>query len=286
MSAGRGINPASYKKHDLIAQLAAMQTARACTFLGHCDRVAIIDMHAGDAKGAKGRQPDFWRGDESRATALIACDMAAKFRKRGIVCDMLLFERSHAARDALAAQLAAQAKIHIGRNHRALLTWPGLCDYTFAVVLNDPNGPSDHGDEILAHVSRQIPRADSIIVVNEGFLVRLKGVGAVQTEKFAGDVYRARDQYLWRFDATEWARRLGRRYVLRSKITVGANAMKGRILLVTNAPPERTPRNFTPHAAGAGIDRGGPAFGASRQSAPFGTNRRDRGDRRAPLLGL
>ena len=284
-----GMNSQSHIKHEMFDQLGMMCVARACNFLRPgIDRVLIPDMTAGDAHGAKARQPDFFRGEESRATPLVAIEAAAKFARRGISCDLLLFEKSRAAREAL-IKLFTEEEIsaHVGRNHNALLNWPvPFASYAYALVFNDPNGPAGHGDEVLVRIAQGIPKADFLIVVNESACDRVNGVTGKSIDPNAPAWARSgpeaaeavKRRHLWRLHPLEWARRLGRSYVLQSKFTVGSNAMKGRILLVTNAPPQRTPHNFTCLAIGAGMARLGSAQSASRQSEAQRAERRHRGD--------
>jgi len=241
----KGIGEYSGRKHALINQLVSMQVARALTFLPPGSRVLVVDMHAGDSAGAKAIQPDLFAGDESRATPWVAIDAAERMRRNGMLCDLLLFERSHKARTELTTRLAG-LDLRISGNHERLLKANGLDQYAFAIVLNDPNGPGRHGDRVLAYLAKAIRRCDFIIVVNEGSLQRLAGVSDEQAAgSFAANVAAARDGHLWRLDAAEWAWRLERRFALRSRMLIGNTAMKARLLLITNAPPMRTPPNFT-----------------------------------------
>ncbi|HEY1430794.1 MAG TPA: hypothetical protein VGF39_04080 [Stellaceae bacterium] len=292
----KGINLLSHIKHDLLKELAGIQVAIAFIFLRPGDRVLIVDMHAGDAAGAQARQRDFWRGEESRATPFVAIDAAARFARRKIVCDLVLFEKSPEARRALIKRLTEEGHAaHVGGNHKALLNWPvRFADYAYALVLNDPNGPKDHGDEVLARIAREAPKADFLIVVNESACSRVNGVTGNSTDPEAPRWARSgpeaaeavKRRHRWRLDPLEWARRLDRSYVLQSKVTVGTKAMQGRILLVTNFIPERPPANFIRHAISPGMARGGSPQSASRQSAARRAHRRHRGDSSGPGLGV
>jgi hypothetical protein len=251
----KGINPHSFKKHELVEQVVRMQTARARNFLRRDDRALVIDMHAGDAAGIKMDQPDFFRGAESRATPFIAIDAAARLRKLGVLCDVVLYEKSPAARADLASRLNGEL-VYLRGNHRSLLRWDTrrFKLYDFALVLNDPNGPAGHGDEMLELLARQVPKADFVIIVNQSACERINGVPGFSTNPDAPAWARSPEaaeavhrKHSWRLNPLEWARRLHRRTVLEANRTVGIGAMKGRVLLVTNAPPERTPQNFARH---------------------------------------
>jgi hypothetical protein len=251
----KGINAHSFKKHELVDQLTRMQVARAGNFLRLDERALILDTHAGDAAGIKMDQPDFFRGDESRATPFIAMEAAAKLRKRGVLCDLVLYEKSPRARAELANRLNGEV-VYLRGNHRSLLRWDSrrFAIYSWGLLLNDPNGPSDHGDEMLGFVATHVARMDLIIIVNESACERVNGVPGLSTNPDAPAWARSPEaaaavhrKHCWRLDPLEWARRLHRRTVLEANRTVGKGAMKARVLLVTNAPPQRTPQNFTRH---------------------------------------
>jgi hypothetical protein len=166
-------------KHEEIARLAKMQAARARNFLKRGDRAVIIDMHAGDGHGVTGRQGDLFSGFESTATARLAIEIAAVLRDHGIVVDVYLCESAKDRRHSLQV-FAGRATIL--RDHRKL---PPLGIYSWGLVLNDPNGPSKHGVDIMQRLAGEVPRIDFIIVVNEGACGRIAGVRGVSSDNKA-----------------------------------------------------------------------------------------------------
>lgn len=270
----KGENPASFVKHEAIERLARGQVARARLFLNAGDHVAIIDMHAGDGRGVVQPEPDLFRGDESTATPILATGIGEALRRDGYRCDVLLCEKNRDRRSLLTPLAERGAQI-LG-NHATL---PPL-DYRWALVFNDPNGHGAHGDDVLRRVAQEVPKADFLIVVNEASLSRHIGVNPEQEPgSFAANVAASATKHAWRLAPPEWARLLGRRQVIVSKSTYGRNAMKGRILLVSNAP-QRTPRGYSLVSL---FNRGGQSGSAPPESSSGASRGRDRGHPKLPF---
>lgn len=277
---GKGENPDSFQKHERIAQLAKMQAARARNFLRPGARVVIIDMHAGDGHGVTQPQGDLFRGSESTPTARLAIEISTAMREArpDVTVDVFLCEKVRKRRKSL-EPFSGSATILT--DHRKL---PPLGRYAWGIVFNDPNGPSKHGVELMQRLAGDIARLDFIIVVNEGALGRIAGVRGASTDGnapiWATDADRARaikDRYAWMTNPSQWARRLGRRHVLSSQSLYGSRAMKGRILLVTNAAPQRPQRNFSSVAVLGAAAR---AEAAPAKPETGTARRRDRGNPR------
>lgn len=273
MSSGKGANEASYIKHDTFWSLSIAQFRIAMLFLRPGDRMAIIDMHAGDGKGVLASQPDLFRGPKSIASAATAIRLADAARREGVICDVFLCERNRVSRRELVNQFSG---VQIIGNHATL---PDLTKYRWALTLNDPNGPRDHGDDVLRRIAKEVPLSDFLIVVNEIALDRIVGVKAPSANPKAlawsrdpARIAILHDLYGWRADPLAWARMIGRNHVLGSKTTYGKGAMRGRFFLVTNKP-QRTPRGFTRFSIFGG-DKA--ASSAPKKSAPVTERGSDR----------
>lgn len=243
----KGACETSYQKHEIIERLARGQLARACLFLNPRDRTLIIDMHAGDGRGVDQPQADLFGGTESVPTSLLAVSLGEALERAGINVDVYLCERSHARREQLRRVFGDRAEI-VG-NHEKLPPFAG-CGYQWGLVLNDPNGPSDHGDETLQRIAREVARADFLININVGAINRINGLTGYSTNKaapaYVGDPARVealQRKYGWRTHGRQWMALLGRRHVLIPNWSYGTGSMRGSVILVTNAP-QRTPKGY------------------------------------------
>jgi hypothetical protein len=112
--------------------------------------------------------------------------------------------------------------------------------YGWGVVTNDPCGVRDHGVDVLIDVAQR-SRVDFVIVVNEHVVSRLNGVRAQGNDtgknaKLVKGVRNSKHKYDWVLDCREWAKRLGRKRVLRNSDLIKNPNHHGRVLVLTNHP--------------------------------------------------
>lgn len=281
MSAGVGRSRATSLKHHLIKRLAEGQSALAfASILARGGRAAIIDMHAGDGKGVEADQGELFYKSESRATPVIAAAVAEMLRNRGVPCDLIFCERSKKAREKL-WPLAEKHQAIVVRGHKEIKTK----GYVWGLVFNDPNGPADHGDDVLARIASDIPRADFILVVNEGAIREILSVknpssnpNALPWNKSAEGIAAQHQKVKWRLDPEAWGLLLRRSAVLASHTLFKSNRMKGRLLLVSNRP-QTLPTGFQLFSVGAAGSAARQTRPASREPATPAASGRDRPNR-------
>jgi hypothetical protein len=237
MAAGKGVQAQSWKKHDDLRAFAFGRLMIALIFLKAGERVAVVDMHAADGKGVLSRQPDLYSGPSSEATAKVSVDIANALRRKGIHCDLVLCEKNRERRKELSA-FAVNNRALLVSTHQEI---PPLIGCAWALIFNDPNGPRDHGVDVLQRIAGEVKRADFLIVVNEGAVGRIIKVTGTSTSKTApkwstsvAEAAKVRAKYDWMASPIGWARMLNRLYVIASRRLYGRGAMQGRILLVTN----------------------------------------------------
>ena len=168
---GAGWGPNGWIKHELIKRVVGGQVGVLRLKFGN-DGV-IIDMHAGTGEGidiARG-QPDLFRDNISDATPALACRFARESTPpaRVILCESV-FER----REMLRNLYGNQADIV---HSNSMLLRMDLSRYSWAIIMNDPNGPSAHALEVMQHIAGQVPHSDFVINVNESALGRLRRGG-------------------------------------------------------------------------------------------------------------
>lgn len=262
----KGQNPLSFRKHEWLEYLARGQLAMVKkSVVLRQTRIALIDMMAGDGAGVltdAPHLPNLDMDDESRPTPAILVNCRDDLTAAGIAADLILCEIVGKRRAQLSAKFPAA--IILDDCRRLLEIKRG--QYDLALLINDPNGPSDANIEVAEHLSVAIPKADFLFVVNTITIKRERGLRA-PGENAADIVKRAylaglRDE--WQLQPLEWAKRLHRRHVLASRKVYGNRAMQGRIQLVTNFP-QRTPTGFDHLIVASRMDRAQPAAPASGQ---------------------
>lgn len=230
---GAGWGPNGWIKHDLIKRVVGGQTAVLRMKFG--DHGVIIDMHAGTGEGieiAKG-QPDLFRDNISDATPALAC----RFGREGVrPAKVILCESIFERRELLRRLYGNQAAI---LSSNARLTRMDLSDFDWAMVMNDPNGPSGHALEVMRNIAKQVTHSDFVINVNESALARLAGVNPDGNDiaSNAALVRACREKaagYAWMLDYEEWRERLGKTHKECAPITVNHRAMRGRLILISN----------------------------------------------------
>lgn len=288
MSAGVGRSKATSQKHHLIRRLAEGQAALALvSVLSKGGRAVVVDMHAGDGKGVEADQGELFYRSESRATPVIAASIAGMLRSRGVSCDLIFCERSKKAREKL-WPLAEKHQAIIVRRHQDIKTQ----GYAWGLILNDPNGPGDHGDETLTRIARDMPRADFILVVNEGAIWEILSVktpssnpNALPWNRSVESIAAQHQKVQWRLDPEAWGLLLHRSAVLASHTLIKSNRMKGRILLVSNRP-QTLPTGFQLFSVGARVTPARQTRSASGKSAAPAAPGRDRPNRNGLTLWI
>ena len=226
-----GIGPKSYEKHFLIKNACSAQIAILDLKIG--GRGVIIDMHAGDGNGAALPQMDMFREATSEASPVLAERLARCCHNPGYA-DVILCESHPQRRNHLKEQFGT--RVHILSNNKNLLNYDFSC-YAWGFVINDPCGHSGHAVDVLEFLSVSLPKADFLIVVNEGSLNRHLGLKLPRKEKEGSLVqhaYESKERYAWMLDPQNWRRRLQRRSVVSYAATINNRAFRGRVLIVTN----------------------------------------------------
>ncbi len=217
----------------LIGRALGAQVAKAAkAFRG---RGVIIDMHAHDGGGVPTPQIELFTDMSSTSSASMAVSAATRYG-----CDVVLCERKRDRLKALKARFADRAAYL--SNHFLLLDFDWR-RYSWAVVLNDPNGPSEHGLDVMTHIG-SMPRlaSDFLVMINDGALARIAGV----REHCATDVSygngaaiiglrEKKSLYAWMRNPLEWQKRLGKSQVAFSRDVTNGKGYRGRLLVITNS---------------------------------------------------
>lgn len=230
---GAGKSASSWQKHELIKAAIEAQAAKASkVFRG---KGVIVDMHAHDGGGVEHPQLDMFGDYDSTSSAGIALLIARRYG-----CDLVLCEKKR-ERLMLLKDRFGSFPIYLP-NHYHLMDFD-FARYQWAIVLNDPNGPSEHGVDVLIDISSK-PRlaSDFIVMVNDGALARLDGVRDCcpsDSEKPNGAMIIAMRQtksaYAWMRDPQKWKETLGKRFVAYSHFTTSGNGYKGRLMMISNS---------------------------------------------------
>lgn len=240
---GAGKSAASWEKHTIIAMALRAQAAKAKqAFRG---RGVIVDMHAHDGCGVQTPQLDLFGDHSSTSSAGIAWQTA-----RDLDLDLILCERNRQRMAALKERFGDRAS-YLGNN--SLLTGVEWRAYSWAAVLNDPNGHSEHSVDVLTHIAAQPTlRSDFIVMINEGSLLRHMGlarkgendhlysnVQALRGSRAAAEVY------AWMLQPEDWRKRLAKRFVACSRECTNGIGYRGRLLLLTDSLANLNPEMFT-----------------------------------------
>lgn len=249
---GAGKSETSWEKHVLMAKALAAQAAKAAEAFRR-GRGVIVDMHAHDGGQVDSSQRSLFEDPSGTSSAVMALLTAQLHR-----CDLVLCEshrqRLHRLRLRINPLAAARGvPVRFLNNHHKLLDldWS---PWAWAIVLNDPNGPSAHGVDVMTHIA-SLPRlrSDFIVMVNEGALSRIHGVRPTvqQTDLVHANgaqiiaLRRAKDVYAWMSDPQQWRERLGKRYVAQSVNVTNGKGYRGRLLLLSDSLANLNPEMFT-----------------------------------------
>ena len=102
--------------------------------------------------------------------------------------------------------------------------------------MNDPNGPSGHGVEIMQKIARANPCSDFIVVVNCGSIKRHLGVGKSDNtgNNFALAVEAAKELYRWMAEPELWSQHLFKRQYVATEPMYQSNEMTSQVVLCSN----------------------------------------------------
>jgi hypothetical protein len=204
-------------------------------------RGALFDLTAGDGAGVETPQLDLFEDAVSTPTAAIVCRLA---KRTGAVA--FLSEWRAARRGMIAAKFPLA---FVNRNHDDILRVVAPGFFTWGVAISDPCGPSNHGDAVLAELSRRIRRFDAIITQNLSALQRIMGVtgerdgDGVIAPQIAG-LIGSQERYAPMLEPLWWRERLGRRHLLRSRVEITNRAFRGPVLVVTDHVARLDPRQY------------------------------------------
>lgn len=230
---GAGKSVSSWDKHWLIKNLLHPQIAILTMKVGRGG--LIVDMHAHDGSGVSLPQTDLFDHNMSESTAAMAERVG-----RECGCHVVLCESITERRNLLRQRFGELDHVTILRSYNDVPKRIDVASYPWAMVLNDPNGQSKHGEDVLVHIARHRPKSDFIICVNEGALRRHVAVGRDGNDcdkpnaRLIAGCRASGDAYAWMLDRDRWRRLLGRRYGASARHLCGSHAYKGRVMLFSN----------------------------------------------------
>jgi hypothetical protein len=198
-------------------------------------RGVIIDMHAHDGSGVDQPQRSLFGDHSSTSTAGMAVAAAHRYG-----CDVVLCEKNKERMQALQLRFGAGPIYVINHRHLPEMT---LDAYTWAIILNDPNGPSEHGVDVMAELAHcRTMTTDFIVMINDGALARIEGLAdndPTDADKVNGAaIIGARASvsfYSWMRSPDAWRERLSKRFVAFSTYTTNGKGYRGRLLLLSNS---------------------------------------------------
>jgi hypothetical protein len=179
-------------------------------------RILIIDFTAGDGDGVALHQMDFFRQNLSIPTPRLAVEIGAKHG-----ADVLLCEIDKKRRAMLQTRFPT-TKI-IGDHRGAVDHVDG---YDYVIVINDPDGPSDHGIEWMQAITKIVPRTDFVVAFNEGFITALR--------RTVGLAWETSRQLYGGLEAREWKNYLGRQCLASTPLIHGSARFRYKILVVAD----------------------------------------------------
>ena len=240
---GAGKSATSWEKHELMRRALQAQAAKAQMAIGGLG--VIVDMHAHDGCGVTAPQVDLFNDSESTSSATLAFRVA---KKHG--CDLVLCEKDKARMAVLQHRLGDEPLYLTNNQKLMLLDWTY---YAWAIVLNDPNGHSEHAVPVMQHIARQRNlRSDFIVMVNESSLRRHINVAPssdTDDEHCNAPAIKgsraAAAGYAWMLQPEQWRRQLFKRYVAHSAETTRGKAYQGRLLVLSDSLAHLNPEMFT-----------------------------------------
>ena len=230
-----GFSDKSFHKHRVLERIA---TAQANAFRIHHQqaRILLIDTHAGDAQGIGEPQLNFFENEISRPSPLALADIFCSIG----AADLMVCERRAERRESLRKNVSLIVpSVQIFDNNQRLLD-VNLKLYDWALILCDPCGYSSRGEgfpmAVLHHIMSRIP-SDLIATFNQGSVDRIKAVADEPMESDTPQVSgmrKAKQNYMWIEDLSQWAARLNRRCAARSKVVRQSRGFRFRLIVVAD----------------------------------------------------
>lgn len=227
---GAGKGEESYRKHFLIRHILGPQIAILAMKFGRGG--LIIDMHAGDGEGVETPQMDCFGIDLSNGTAEMAVQLAKKWDANVVLCESKQEKRKKL--------MEIFPGIPILTTHNRIPKEVRIDEYPWVVVLNDPNGHSRHGLDVLDHISRANRISDFIVCVNERSLKRHLGhadgpdYGEHKNLPMLKGCREKCLKYEWMLDRDEWRVFLRKKHGASARFLCGKHAYVGRVMLFSN----------------------------------------------------
>lgn len=225
---GVGRTDNSFRKHELLLQVIRGQ-CHAAHKINKRGRILLIDLHAGDGKGAPLPQPDLFLGIlPSRTTPEILCTVSCEFPNTH-----LLFCEKNRQRRARLAEIFPSACII--RNNTDAPLW--ITErYTYALIVSDPNGMG-HNLKAMQAIAQEIPRSDFVMTINERAFQRVLGGGedwATHPTPIVRRAYGAQEKR-WMLEPQQWRTRLKKRQAAQLRTVIRASPLYHyRILVVAH----------------------------------------------------
>lgn len=230
----------SYVKHQLMGTVMKSQGAALALKAAQAGaRLVIIDMHGGDGEGVERAEPDFFDPSMSVPSPKLATNLAHWLKsQRNVECDVIICERT---REKLVTLQAKYPTAHVVQSHKKMLDLVKKWRPHYAIVMNDPCGPSDQAVDVLAQLSKLILYADFIIVMNETGVQRLAGMReSSSTDDFRPNALQlkaaraARNKYNDYLNPRYWFDILDRRALSRTGLISSSRAFNFRVMVVSN----------------------------------------------------
>jgi hypothetical protein len=223
-----GRTPESYRKHELLLHVIRAQChAQTVRTPGP---IILIDLTAGDGKGVATPQPDLFLGVlPSRSTPEILYTVSRECPDVTLV----LCEEVKKRRDALALAFPSAILLQDSTKAPLLLTR----HYRYALIVSDPNG-MHHNIEAMQAITRQVPRSDFVLTLNQLAINRVLGVHIPDpgAHRIVHNAYRAQNKYRWMLDPHAWRRQLHKRQVAQTRQVMKASPdFHYRILVAAHA---------------------------------------------------
>jgi hypothetical protein len=229
---GAGWNQKSWIKFGLVQKFVESQAAAFRVRFGKAPRVLLVDGNAGNGQGVHLPQPDLFLGDAiAKPTPSIICDLAER-----IGADALLCESKIVRRELLMHQFGKRATII--DDHDKVPSH--LKDYNYVLWLADPCGTKDLGHMAMREVALRVVTSDFVIVFNEGWLRRLRGVKEGEPGWCV-----SHERYMPMIDMDWWTDHLKKRQVGFTPIIPASPGHQFRMLIVSNYLADAVKRHPT-----------------------------------------
>lgn len=236
-----GRSDVTHIKHQLIETVVSAHVAVLVKKFG--TNGTILDMNAGDGEGTEKPQMDLFGDNPSCTTAELTARTAEKVGAQAILCEKNAKQREILKRRFPYAMTISNHKNAVGHI---------VENCKWIVVISDPNGPKDHGIEIMQQISLTIPQSDFIVVFNENSTGRILGVKDWSEETEINDskhnnssqingLRKKKICYQWMMNAdrsmpnfTGWRVKLGKNRISSTNLIKASRGFHYRIMVISN----------------------------------------------------